>query len=80
MANSMVWSAWYDALEMACMDAGYDSRYETPVFDYISTPSKAAEKVDAAIYELYKQGLSPEEVVAELEDRDGFIRKHNIGV
>lgn len=80
MANSVKWSTWYGSFQNALMDAGYDSLYDTPVFDFIGSQDEASVRVDKAISKLYDQGLSPEEVVAELEDRDGFIRKYNIGV
>jgi len=80
MANSINWSTWYGLFNDALADAGYNHISDTPVFDFIGSEGEAAALVDKAIFALYNKGLSPKEVVVELEDRDGFIRKHNIDV
>jgi len=66
------WSWWLDAFETALQDAGYESQFDTPVYEFISSEGPNAEAVDGALSNMFDQAYSPEEAVVELEDRDGF--------
>ena len=76
MENSIDWSTWYDSFKDALADADYDFHFHLG-FDFIGSEGEAARLVEKAILALYNKGLSPEEVVVELEDRlSRWYRQH----
>lgn len=63
----------------ACDDAGNDSWTDLPVFDFMSSENEAIiNQVSDALQTMFGSGVSPEEGVAALEDRDAFIEKWGI--
>jgi hypothetical protein len=71
MANITKWIDWCDQLQFALIDAGHAGLYDNGEWWRRGSDS-------SYIFDLYEQGLSPEEVVVELEDRAGFTLERSL--
>lgn len=69
---------WYNDLDVALADAGYEMLTDTPVFDFISSEGRGAEKVEGVISDMCTKGIPVAKVVGALEDRDRFCTKYKI--
>ncbi len=72
----MDWHEWLEAFDTAVESAGYEYRSALPVYDFVSSEGSDAEMIDDAIYDMWKEGLSPEAAVKQTEDRDAFWEKY----
>lgn len=69
---TLEWQEWLGLFEHAVEAAGYEVQSDMPVYDFVASQGADAELIDAAIHQMWKEGIDPIDAVDKMEDRDAF--------
>lgn len=73
------WSSWLAGWDRALEDAGYTEQWgdhPLPIYDVCEDGDFGTLAIEKCQNDFYEKGASPEEAVAECEDRDAFAVKY----
>lgn len=69
---TLAWDEWYEELDLAAGEAGYELLSDLPVYDTISSQSTSARQMERVLVQMWKDGTDPVDAVAQMEDPRSF--------
>lgn len=69
---TLAWDEWYEELDLAAGEAGYELLSDLPVYDFIASQSMSARQMERILVQMWKDGVDPASAVSQMEDPRSF--------